>query len=410
MFKISSHFSLGLKVLIGMIIGCAIGNLAPQFKNYAHLGADIYIKLIKMIIVPTIFCALVTGITSVEQASLVKKLSLKAAGVYLFFTISAVLLGLSLGSIFKPGLRFILPGAATASTQVAAGVKALAPLLLDVVPENPVAALAYGHILQVVLVAVLFGTAIVLVGDAAKACKDFMQSLNSVVFKIVSLVVQTTPYGVAAIMAWVIAQYGGAMIWRMGKLGAVILIAFLVQYGLFGVFLRLVKLKALPFYRKTLDVQSLALATSSSKATIGTAIVDLETKLGVSKTTANLVLPLGATINMSGSAIYIVICALFFAQSLSVTLSLHQYLVLILTATIGSIGAAGYPSGAVLMLGMVLPSIGLPIEGLPLIMGIDRLLDMFRTVVNVTGDCAATVIVDQLSNSLETQVYHSTTE
>jgi Na+/H+-dicarboxylate symporter len=161
------------------------------------------------------------------------------------------------------------------------------------------------------------------------------------------------------------------------------------------------------FYRKTLHIQTLALATASSKATISTSIIDLQEKVGVSKGVAGFVLPLGAALNMTGTAIYITICALFFAQSTGQVFTHSQYLILIATSTIGSIGAAGIPAGGVLMLSMVLSSLGLPIEGIPLILGIDRFIDMFRTMINVTGDCAVTVIVDKTNGTLDINKYNN---
>ncbi len=396
--------SLWQKVLLGMVIGCLLGALVPGVGAYAKPWATIYMNMIKMIVIPTIFCAIVFGVTNANDIQTVGRISIKASWIYLMFTVVAVVLGIGVTEWLKPGVGFtLLLDSSTVSTT--AVEVSLADILVNIFPSNPIAAMVEGNTLQVVFFAFMFGVAVILTGNKANDLKVVIRSLTSTIFKLVEIVVKTTPYGVVAIMAWVTDMYGYHVILKMGKLAAVIMIAFAAQYLIFGLMLQLVGLSAWQFYRKSFNIQSLAFATSSSKATISTAVIDLERNLGVSKRVADFVLPLGATINMSGSAIYIVVCALFFAQSFGMNLSIYQYLLLIITSTVGSIGAAGYPSGAVIMLGMVLPAIGLPVEGIPLIMGIDRLLDMFRTVINVTGDCAATVIVDKLEGSLDTGCY-----
>jgi Na+/H+-dicarboxylate symporter len=354
-----------------------------------------------------VFFAILYGMTNISDIHTLGRIGSKAIVIYGVATVIAVTIGIILAEFFKPGLGVQLTNHSLDIANVAVTTKTtLTSIIVDMFPSNPINAMANGHTLQVVVFAFILGLALILTGEKANDAKKLISSITSVIFKMVDLVIKTTPYGVFAIMMWIVGEYGFSLVLSLGKLAAVILAAFALQYLLFGIMILISGLKPLQFYKKTMNIQSIAFATSSSKATIATAIDDLQKKVGVSKQVAGFILPLGASINMTGSAIYIAACALFFAQIAGVELTSHQYIILILTSTIGSIGAAGYPSGAVLMLAMVLPSIGLPIEGIPLIMGIDRILDMFRTTINVTGDCAVTVMVDKMEHSLDVKKYN----
>ncbi|MBU0744294.1 MAG: dicarboxylate/amino acid:cation symporter [Gammaproteobacteria bacterium] len=394
------------KVLIGMILGAICGYVFQEYHLIAKPIATIYMNMVRMIVIPTVFFAILYGVTNISDISSLGRIGLKATAIYAVATIIAVTLGIVLASFFKPGLAVQLTNHGLDITNATITKTTLSGIIVDMFPTNPIGAMADGNTLQVVVFAFILGLALILTGEKANDAKKMISSITSVVFKMVDLVIKTTPVGVFAIMMWIVGAYGFSLILSLGKLAAVIMTAFVIQYLLFGIMILISGLNPLKFYKKTFNIQTIAFATSSSKATIATAIGDLQNKVGVSKRVAGFILPLGASINMTGSAIYIAICALFFAQIAGIELTSHQYIILIITSTIGSIGSAGYPSGAVLMLAMVLPSIGLPIEGIPLIMGIDRILDMFRTVVNVTGDCAATVMVDKLDHSLDIKKYN----
>ncbi len=398
-------FSLCHKVLIGMFLGGITGRYLPELVTYVEPIADIYMNLIKMIVIPTVFCAILYGITNLSDTALLGRLGKKAALVYLGMTIFAVSLGILIANLFRPGEGVNLTLNLGSELNGSAAVVSLKSLLTEIFPKNPVMAMSQGNTLQVVFFAFIFGISIILAGEKGQLARQLVASFTSVVFKMVELIVKTTPYGVFAIITWVVGNYGFASFLSLGKLASTILGAFFIQYLVFGIMLLFCRLNPFSFFRKTLNIQSLAFASSSSKASIALAVDELQNKLGISSGSANFVLPLGAAINMSGSAIYITVCAVFLSQMLGVNLTSYQYLILALTSTIGSIGAAGYPSGAVIMLGMVLHAVGLPDAIIPLIMGIDRLLDMFRTVVNVTGDCAATVVIDHLEGSLDHEKY-----
>jgi Na+/H+-dicarboxylate symporter len=262
-----------------------------------------------------------------------------------------------------------------------------------------------------VVFAFFTGFALILIGDRGQHVKDFIISATHLVFKMIELVIKLTPYGVFAIMAWIVGDFGLDVIASLGRFALVVLGALAVQYLLFGFMLFFLGgLNPLSFYKKMLETQSIALATVSSKATLPTAMRELTQKLGVSKQSSSFILPLGASMNMDGVAIYLGICSVFFAQLLGIELTWAQYLTIIFTSTIGSIGAAGFPGGSMVMMGMVLSSVGLPLEGITLILGVDRILEMFRTVINITGDCTVTVLVDKWEKTLNERVYNSVEE
>jgi len=395
------------KVLLGMLLGVICGYLFKEHYLIAKPIATIYMNLVKMIVVPTVFFAILYGMANISDINTLGRLGLKSSLIYGIATILAVTIGIVIAWYFEPGAGVNLVNSHTQdATNIIASKTTLEKIIVDMFPSNPIASMASGNTLQVVVFAFILGLALISAGEKANDARKTIASVTSVIFKMVELVIKITPYGVFATMMWIVGEYGFALILSLGKLMLVIMGAFALQYILFGTMLLVVGLNPLKFYKKTFNIQSLAFATSSSKATIMTAINDLQEKLGVSKKVAGFILPLGAAVNMTGSAIYIAACALFFAQIAGINLTYNQYVILIVTSTIGSIGAAGYPSGAVLMLSMVLTSIGLPIDGIPFIMGIDRFLDMFRTVINVTGDCAVTIIVDKIDHTLDTQRYN----
>ncbi len=394
------------KVLLGMLLGVISGYLLNNYYTFFKPFATVYINLVKMIVIPTVFFAVVYGITNISDINTIGRIGFKSSIIYITATIIAVTIGIIIAIYCQPGASITLSPSFSGVSSSANPVT-LESLFINIFPSNPIAAMANGNTLQVVFFAIILGLSLILAGEKAHDARKIVASITSAIFKMVELVIKTTPYGAFAIMAWVVGEYGFSLVLSLGKLASVIMGAFTIQYLIFGLALFLFGLNPIKFYKKTFNIQSIAFATSSSKATIIPAIHDLQEKVGVSKHVAGFVLPLGAAINMTGSAIYIAVCAIFFAQASGITLTSYQYLILAITSTIGSVGAAGYPSGAVIMLGMVLPAIGLPIDSIPLIMGIDRLLDMFRTVINVTGDCAATVIVDKLDHTINLEKYHS---
>lgn len=395
------------KVLIGMCLGVLCGYIFQDNCMFFKPIATIYTNMVKMIVVPTVFFAILFGMTNISDIHSLGHIGIKASIIYGMATVLAVAIGIIFAIFFEPGIGVNLVNNHSQDIgNIVASQQKLSDILVNIVPPNIISAMASGNTLQVVFFAFLLGLALILVGEKANDARKVIVSITNVIFKMVELVIKTTPYGVFAIMAWIVGEYGFSLVLSLGKLIFVIMAAFALQYVLFGIMLLITKLNPLRFFKKTFNIQALALATSSSKATITTSIHDLQEKVGVSKNVAGFILPLGASVNMTGSAIYIAACALFFAQVEGIHLTGSQYLILIITSTIGSVGAAGIPGGAVLMLSMVLSSLGLPIWGIPLILGIDRFVDMFRTMINVTGDCTVTVMVDKMNNTLNIDKYN----
>ncbi len=230
-------------------------------------------------------------------------------------------------------------------------------------------------------------------------------------FKMIELVVSLAPIAVFGFIAWLVSTFGLETLESLVTLVVTVLFACLVQYILFGVMIRVFAgLNPLPFYKKLFTTQIMAFSTSSSKATLTTAMGELQGKLGVSERSVSFLMPLGASINMDGTAIYLGVCAVFFAQMFGVHLEAHHYVTLLITCTLGSIGAAGIPSGSIIFMGMVLSSVGLPLEGIGLLLGVDRILDMVRTTINITGDSAITLIVDKSENGLDEAAYNAPVE
>jgi Na+/H+-dicarboxylate symporter len=407
-FKYWSRLKLWKKVIIGMILGVIVGHVFGQQAVVLKPFGQLFINTLKMVVVPLVFFSVLYGVTSISDATTFSRIGLKALITYTLTTVFAVVIGLSFANIFEPGvgINIVLEQSEEPAMQ-----KSISEILIGVIPANPVEAMVKGNTIQIVVFAFFMGFALILIGDKARAAKEVIISFTHIVFKMIEIIIKFTPYGVFCIMAWVVGQYGFDVILSLGRFFITVVAALCVQYLIFGVMLLVMaRLNPLPFYKKMIETQALAFATVSSKATLPTAMRELQMKLGVSKQASSFILPLGAAMNMDGVAIYLGICAVFFAQIMGIELTMSQYLVIILTSTIGSIGAAGFPGGSMVMMGMVLSSVGLPLEGISLILGVDRLLEMLRTVINLTGDCTVTVIVDSWEKTLNRQVYYSELE
>ncbi len=396
------------KVIIGMLLGIMVGAIFGEQASIMKPVGIIFTNMLKMIVVPLIFFAVLYGITSIDDANTFGRLGSKALIIYSLTTIFAVNIGLVFANIFEPGIGVnIKLNHSDTIPALNTQVQTLSDVLLNIIPSNPIQAMASGNTLQVVVFAFFTGFAMILAGEKARDARNLVVSCTHVVFKMVELVIRATPYGVFAIMSWIIGEYGFGLMFGLAKLVGVVLAALLLQYTLFGIMLIIFgRLNPIPFYKKMITIQTLAFATSSSKATLATAMQELQAKMGVSKRSASFILPLGAAMNMDATAIYLGVCTVFFAQMTGVDLTAHQYLIIIIASTIGSIGAAGFPGGGIVMMSMVLSSVGLPLEGISLILGIDRILDMLRTTVNITGDCTVTIIVDKMEGSLDEKKYY----
>ncbi len=395
------------KVLIGLILGCAVGFiLGPQASVLKPIG-DIFIRLIKMIIVPLILCAVISGVSSIGETTKLGRIGLKAAIAYFITTIFAVCIGLGTGALLKPGQGFQLPQDFSHSVSSSTNFSLLNSCL-DIIPDNIFGAMSQGTILQVVFFAIFAAICINKLGQEGERVASFFKSFSVLIFKMITLIVQLSPYAAFALTAALVGSQGQQVLKSLSYLIFCGMVAFLLQYLVFGVLIRLfAKVSPIPFYKKSIEYQTIALSSSSSKAALPTTMSVCKDKLGVSQTGSAFILPLGATINMDGLAIYLGLCAVFVAQATGVELTIANYAAIVSTCTMGSIGGAGIPSAALIFMPIVLGSVGLPVEGVALIAGIDRVMDMMRTTISITGDAAVTVVVDAWEGLLDKKSYNA---
>lgn len=394
------------QILIGLALGVATGML---FKADALVLAPIgtlFLNAIKMLIVPLVFVSLVAGITAMHDSTKLGRISVKTITIYLVTTAFAVSIGLLFGALFAPGEGMQMVASAT---QAANQAPSLASILVGLVPTNPVTAFAEGNILQIIVFAIALGVSMNLIGEKAAPAIKLFDSLAETFYKLTDLVMRFAPIGVFALLAGVVGSHGAEVLLPLAGVIGVIYLAsiahmLLVYGGLIGL---LARLNPLRFFQGIAPALAVAFSTSSSSGTLPVSIDCARKNLGVSQGVAGFVLPVGATINMDGTAIYQGVLALFIAQAFGVDLSGGQYLMIILTATLASIGTAGIPGAGLIMLGLVLTSVGLPLEGVALIAGIDRILDMARTTVNVAGDLMTTTLVGRSENELDHAIYNS---
>lgn len=394
-------------LILGIITGFVMKEQAADFK----ILGTIFINLIKMVVVPLIFLALVSGITSMGDGANFKRVGLKGLAAYFTTALFAVVIGLVAGALFQPGAGLhvnIEEFASEMPSDASHPTMSIGNFMLNLIPTNVFGSFAEGHLLQVIVFAVLFGMTMNMMGERSANARQVLHDFSAIIFKMIEYIVRLAPLAVFGFMAWSVGTQGSEIVKILINLVVAVLAACLFQYLLFGLFIAIfARLNPIVFYKKLLTTQLMAFSTSSSKATLTTAMRELNTKLGVSEQSTQFLLPLGACINMDGTAIYLGICALFFAQFFGIDLQPHDYAVLLLTCTLGSIGAAGIPSGSIIFMGMVLHSVGLPIEGIGLLLGVDRVLDMVRTTINITGDCAITLMVDATEKTLDKEVYYS---
>ena len=412
MKKIALHW----QIIFGMIIGVFYGVVASKLgwidftNNWIKPWGIIFVNLLKLIAVPLVFASLIKGVSSLSDVSRLSRIGGKTILFYLLSTVFAVSIGLVLVNTLNPGSNFIdqsidnhIYNKEGVNKKIIAAemVKESGPLqfLVDIVPVNIFAsASSNASMLQIIFFALLFGMAIVMLPRKQTVyVRGFFEGINDVVLKIVDLIMLLAPYGVFALLASVVVDFGAstALFIALGKYSITVILGLILMIFLFyPLILHLfTKVKYVDFFKSILPAQMLAFSTSSSAATLPVTMERCESHLGVSKEVSSFVLPLGATINMDGTSLYQAVAAVFIAQVFGVDLDFSQQLTIVLTATLASIGAAAVPGAGMVMLVIVLSSVNVPAEGLALIFGVDRILDMIRTVVNVTGDATVATVV-----------------
>lgn len=417
MIEIFKKISLGNWILIGMILGLIFGLFLnfyvdnPFIKNVIlmdnifYLGGNGFIKLMKMLVVPLVFCSIVVGVASISDIRKIGAIGGRTILIYIITTAIAVTLALVIGIIFKPGLGLNMASVAQSSSVVMN--QTMTDTILNIIPDNPINSLANGDMLPVIIFGLLIGYILAKLKEKTQIINDIFTQGNTIMMEMTSIVMKFAPIGVFCLMAKTFGSLGFEAIIPLTKYVSCVLLGLAIQAFVVypGLLVILTRLNPLKFYRKFFSVMFFAFSSSTSNATIPLNIEKLS-ELGVSRDVSSFTIPLGATINMDGTAIMQGVAVMFAAQAYGMDLGTSALLTVIFTAVMASIGTAGVPSVGLVTLTMVFNSVGLPVAAIGVIFGIDHILDMFRTAVNVTGDAICTIIVSLKNNSLDTDVFN----
>lgn len=401
-----------IAMLAGIVLGVVLNRLGTAdwvqlvlVDGLLYVVGSVFVAALKMMVVPLVFVSLVAGVTSLSDLNALGRIGIKSLALYLATTAIAVTIALTLAGIVGPGQGF--NAGSTAASFTGKPAPPLTQVLIDMVPTNPVAAMAEGNMLQIIVFALLFGVAVTMSGARGRHVLNFFGDLDVVIMHMVEWIMRLAPYGVFALITRTFASQGLDILLPLAAYFLTLTGALAIQ--VFGVYPLLLKLLAslnpLTFLRKMRDPAAFAFSTASSGATIPVTLRTVEYKMGVKNSVASFTIPMGATINMDGTAMMQGVATVFIANVYGIHLGVTDYLLVVLTATLASIGTAAIPAVGLVTLTMVLGQVGLPVEGIALIIGVDRLLDMMRTVTNVTGDCAVSCIVAKSEKALDQAVF-----
>ncbi|WP_405226990.1 dicarboxylate/amino acid:cation symporter [Lentisalinibacter sediminis] len=397
------------RVLIGLVAGALTGAVFGERILWLDPVGQAFIAAIKMLVVPLIFVSLVGGISSIGDLGRMGRIGGRTVGWYLVTTAAAIPVGLAIAVWLQPGAGMgLMPPAATA----AAETPSMADSLVALIPENAFAAFSSGDNLQVIVFSLLFGIALAAVGEKGTPVTRLVDALAAVIFKLTEMIIAVAPIGVFALIAVTTGRYGIDVLLPLGKLIAGVYAGCLIHavVTLGGLLAFVGGVSPLQFFRGVLEAQIVAFSTTTAAGTLPVTISCARHNLGVSEEVSGFVLPIGATINMDGTAIYQAVTAVFIAQAYGIDLTPLQYGTILVAAVLASIGTAAIPAAGLMVLSIVLTSVGLPLEGIALVAGIDRILDMARTTVNVTGDAAVSVLVAQGEGELDLDIFNERPE
>lgn len=404
-------------ILIAMVSGLVLGSiihaadlaadnplLVYGVNGIVDVGGKAFVASLKLLVVPLVFFSLACGASNLSDGSSIGRIGLKTIGLYLMTTAIAITLALSVANLVNPGLGLSLE---TETTFVAKESPPLKEVIIALVPTNPVKAMAEGNMLQVIVFAILVGVAIARCGPAGERVRASLVDWNEVIMRLILMLMLIAPFGVFCLMLSLFSNMGFTAIADLFKyfmtVAGVLVLHFLLTYSMMVRFVA--GLNPIRFYRNFLPVMAYAFSTSSSNATLPVTLETVEHRLGVKNEVASFTVPLGATINMDGTAIMQGVATVFIAQAYNIDIGMTGYLMVVMTATLASIGTAGVPGVGLITLALVLQQVGLPVEGIALIIGVDRLLDMMRTAVNVSGDAAVATIVAKSEGKFSREVF-----
>ena len=418
--KAKKKMGLTTKIFISLIVGAIFGMVLHYAVPAGHIKDNIliegilyivgqgFIRLMKMLVVPLVFCSIVCGSMSIGDTKKLGTVGVRTLAFYLATTALAICVALGMGNLLDPGVGLDMSAISANATEVQTMEStSMAQTLLNIIPDNPIGSLATGNMLQIIVFALIVGVILAKLGEKTETVANFFSQFNDVMMEMTMMVMSLAPIGVFCLISRTFAGIGFSAFlplakYMLGVLLALCVQCFIVYLGLLKIFTGLNPIK---FIKNFFPVMAFAFSTATSNATIPLSIDTLAKKMGVSKRISSFTVPLGATINMDGTAIMQGVAVVFAAQAFGILLTPMDYVTVIGTATLASIGTAGVPSVGLVTLTMVFNSVGLPVEAIGLIMGIDRILDMARTAVNITGDAVCTTIVAHQNNAIDKEVF-----
>lgn len=414
--KIGLTTRIFISLLLGAILGvflhyCVLPNDAVQnilVDGVFYVVGQGFLRLMQMLVVPLVLCSLICGASAIGDTKTLGKVGVRTVVFYIITTALAVAVALTVARIINPGMGMDLNSLQTTETQIATTQTSMVDTLLDIIPKNPIESLATGNMLQIIVFAIIVGIILAKLGDKTQIVHNLFQQGNDIMMEMTMMVMSLAPIGVFCLISRTFSGMGFDAFQPLIKYMFAVMLALVIQcLGVYQILLKLFTgLNPIRFIKKFLPVMGFAFSTATSNATIPLSIDTLERKMGVSRRISSFTIPLGATINMDGTSIMQGVAVVFIAQAYGIALTPMDYVTVIATATLASIGTAGVPSVGLVTLSMVLTSVGLPIEGIGFIMGIDRILDMSRTAVNITGDAVCTTIVAQQNQALDKEIFN----
>ena len=413
--KFSLTTTIFIALILGAVCGVALHYMVPSsnfrdaflIEGVFYVVGNGFLRLMQMLVVPLVFCSLVCGASAIGDTKTLGKVGIKTIGFYLVTTALAITVALSVAKVINPGIGLDMSSIEQAETTIAESTP-LTETLLNIIPKNPIQGLAEGNMLQIILFAIIVGIIIAKLGKKVETVFKFFSQFNDIMMEMTMMVMKVAPLGVFCLISRTFANIGfDAFIPMLKYMGSVVIALALQCFVVYMLLLKgFTNLNPIKFIKKFAPVMGFAFSTATSNATIPMSIDTLHKKMGVSKRISSFTIPLGATVNMDGTAIMQGVAVVFAAQAFGISLDMMDYITVIATATLASIGTAGVPGVGLITLSMVFNSVGLPIEGIALIMGIDRILDMTRTAVNITGDAVCTTIVAHQNGDCDVEVFN----
>ena len=417
--KKTKKIGLTTRIFIALILGALVGVIMHYFVPSGYIKDTVlvngvfyvvgngFLRLMQMLVVPLVFCSLVCGSAAIGDTKTLGKVGVKTLAFYLLTTALAVTVALSLANVINPGIGLNMEDIMAADNAAVTTEVSFADTLLNIIPKNPIQKVAEGNMLQIILFALISGIILAKLGEKTAVVANFFSQFNEIMMEMTMMVMSLAPFGVFCLIAKTFSGIGFDAFIPLLKYMCGVLLALAVQcFVVYMVMLKIFTgLSPIRFIKKFFPVMAFAFSTATSNATIPLSIDTLAEKMGVSRRISSFTIPLGATINMDGTAIMQGVAVVFASQAFGIPLGIREYIMVIATATLASIGTAGVPSVGLITLSMVFNSVGLPIEGITLIMGIDRILDMARTAVNITGDAVCTTVVASQNKELDRDVF-----